>query len=281
MTTFKITARLRRHRLRRLAAAGQRHVDSGADRGRAARARRPRRDGGRRGAHRRRRPRAAARSPRSRSRAISDRDAVVRALNAHLPHAIRVLAAEAAPAGFHPRFGARAKTYRYRMWNDEVMSPFDRAYAWHVPGPLDVEAMARGGAAARRAPRLRGVPGDRQLGGDHGARNLRVVSCSDPRTAMNPARSRAATASSLSLRDHRHRLPPTHGADHRRIAGRDRARPAAGRVDCAMRSRRAIVPRPDRRRRRTDCFWCESTTAARLRQGPKSLYTRGLLTKEP
>ena len=73
-------------------------------------------------------------------------DAIVRALNAHLPHAVRVIAAEAAPAGFHPRFGARAKTYRYRMWNDEVMSPFDRAYAWHVAGPLDVAAMA---AAAR------------------------------------------------------------------------------------------------------------------------------------
>ena len=73
-------------------------------------------------------------------------DAIVRALNAHLPHAVRVIAAEAAPAGFHPRFGARAKTYRYRMWNDEVMSPFDRGYAWHIPGALDVDAMA---AAAR------------------------------------------------------------------------------------------------------------------------------------
>ena len=51
-------------------------------------------------------------------------DAVVRALNAHLPHAIRVITAEAAPAGFHPRFGARAKTYRYRMSNNEVMTVF-------------------------------------------------------------------------------------------------------------------------------------------------------------
>jgi len=72
---------------------------------------------------------------------------VVRALNAHLPQAVRVIGAEEAPPEFHPRFGARAKTYRYRLWNDEVMSPFDRAYAWHVPGPLDVAAMA---AAARR-----------------------------------------------------------------------------------------------------------------------------------
>jgi tRNA pseudouridine38-40 synthase len=73
-------------------------------------------------------------------------DALRRAINARLPHAIRVLSAEEAPAGFHPRFGARRKTYRYRLWNGDVLSPFERAYAWHVPGPLDVEAM---GAAAR------------------------------------------------------------------------------------------------------------------------------------
>ena len=68
-------------------------------------------------------------------------DALVRALNAHLPHAVRVLAAENAPPAFHPRFGARAKTYRYRLWNGDVMSPFERRYAWHVPGALDVAAM--------------------------------------------------------------------------------------------------------------------------------------------
>jgi tRNA pseudouridine38-40 synthase len=68
-------------------------------------------------------------------------DAVVRALNAHLPHAIRVLSADHAPPSFHPRFGARAKTYRYRLWHADVMSPFERRYAWHVAGPLDVDAM--------------------------------------------------------------------------------------------------------------------------------------------
>ena len=64
-------ARLRRHRLRRLAAAGQRRLDPGAARRRAARARRPRRDG----APARAAPTPAstrsARSPRSRSRASS------------------------------------------------------------------------------------------------------------------------------------------------------------------------------------------------------------------
>jgi tRNA pseudouridine38-40 synthase len=50
------------------------------------------------------------------------------------------------PAAFHPRFGARAKTYRYRIWNGDVIGPFDYRYAWHLAGPLDVDAMR---AAAR------------------------------------------------------------------------------------------------------------------------------------
>jgi tRNA pseudouridine38-40 synthase len=72
--------------------------------------------------------------------------AVARALNGRLPPAIRVIAAEEAPAAFHPRFDARAKTYRYQLWNAEVMSPFERDYTWHLPGRLDIEAMD---AAAR------------------------------------------------------------------------------------------------------------------------------------
>lgn len=73
-------------------------------------------------------------------------DALVRALNAYLPPAVRVTGARIVPPAFHPRFGARTKTYRYRLWNADVMSPFERRYAWHLPGPLDADAM---GAAAR------------------------------------------------------------------------------------------------------------------------------------
>jgi tRNA pseudouridine38-40 synthase len=73
-------------------------------------------------------------------------EVLVRALNAHLPETIRVLTATEAPAAFHARFHAQKKTYRYRLWNGDVMSPFERTHAWHVIGPLDVEQMA---AAAR------------------------------------------------------------------------------------------------------------------------------------
>jgi tRNA pseudouridine38-40 synthase len=76
-----------------------------------------------------------------------DAPTLVRALNARLPRTIRILAAAHVGPDFHPQFGARAKTYRYRLWNAEVLSPFEGPYVWHIRAPaLDVEAMA---AAAR------------------------------------------------------------------------------------------------------------------------------------
>jgi len=68
-------------------------------------------------------------------------DAVGRALNVRLPLSVRVLEAEEVPADFHPQFAATSKTYRYRIWNSDVVSPFERLYAWHVFGALDVAAM--------------------------------------------------------------------------------------------------------------------------------------------
>jgi tRNA pseudouridine38-40 synthase len=67
------------------------------------------------------------------------------ALNARLPATVRVVAAEEVADTFHARFNATSKSYRYRIWNAEVQSPFERAYAWHVSGVLDTAAM---GAAA-------------------------------------------------------------------------------------------------------------------------------------
>ena len=76
-----------------------------------------------------------------------DAASLVRAINSRLPTAIRVLGAAEAPTAFHARFDARAKTYRYRIWNAGVVSPFERAYVWHVPAPaLDVDAMAAAAA---------------------------------------------------------------------------------------------------------------------------------------
>jgi len=67
---------------------------------------------------------------------------VVRAMNMHLPAAVRVLAAEEVGPEFHARFSAVSKTYRYRIWNGEVRDPFERSFVWHIPWPaLDLAAM--------------------------------------------------------------------------------------------------------------------------------------------
>ena len=68
------------------------------------------------------------------------------ALNAHLPEDIRVLAARRCRPGFHARFDATGKEYRYRVWNLGAMNPLLRTQAWHVPGTLNLAAMR---AAAR------------------------------------------------------------------------------------------------------------------------------------
>ena len=70
-----------------------------------------------------------------------------RALNAMLPPEVRILAVEDAAPGFHARRDARLKTYRYCLSSDEVVSPFEHRYVWHVPQPLDVDLMEQAARA--------------------------------------------------------------------------------------------------------------------------------------
>ena len=64
-----------------------------------------------------------------------------RALNHVLPAAIRVLSVDEAAPGFHARKSARAKTYRYRIYRDEICPPFLARYVYHYPYPLDEDAI--------------------------------------------------------------------------------------------------------------------------------------------
>jgi tRNA pseudouridine38-40 synthase len=68
-------------------------------------------------------------------------DSVARGLNACLPPDVRVIDIQEVAADFHARFSARSKTYRYQLQTAAVVSPFERAYVWHVPEALDVDAM--------------------------------------------------------------------------------------------------------------------------------------------
>jgi tRNA pseudouridine38-40 synthase len=69
-----------------------------------------------------------------------------KAMNRLLPVAIRVLSADEAPADFHPRYDALAKTYEYRIFRGEVCPPFERRYVHHFPYPLDVNRLMRAAA---------------------------------------------------------------------------------------------------------------------------------------
>jgi tRNA pseudouridine38-40 synthase len=71
-----------------------------------------------------------------------DTEAWRRALNAHLPGDVAVRAVCVVPSAFHARKSALARRYRYRILVDPVRAPLIERYAWRVPRPLDVEAMA-------------------------------------------------------------------------------------------------------------------------------------------
>jgi tRNA pseudouridine38-40 synthase len=70
-------------------------------------------------------------------------ETLVRALNAILPHDIRVLAAEEKPQAFHATLDAKSKVYRYAIDNGTIADVFQLRYCWHVHPPLDATAMAR------------------------------------------------------------------------------------------------------------------------------------------
>jgi len=64
-----------------------------------------------------------------------------KALNACLPLSIRVTDLQFADDHFHARFDAVGKTYRYRIWRPQLLSPFEADRAWHIYGPLDMQAL--------------------------------------------------------------------------------------------------------------------------------------------
>jgi tRNA pseudouridine38-40 synthase len=65
----------------------------------------------------------------------------MRAFNALLPDAIRVLRCEEVAPSFHARFQAIAKTYQYRISRGRVAPPFERHYTLHDSFPLNIPAM--------------------------------------------------------------------------------------------------------------------------------------------
>jgi tRNA pseudouridine38-40 synthase len=68
-----------------------------------------------------------------------------RAFDALLPEDVAVRDVRQAPPGFHPRFAARYREYRYTVWNGP-RSPLRERQALGVRVPLDTAAMALAGS---------------------------------------------------------------------------------------------------------------------------------------
>jgi tRNA pseudouridine38-40 synthase len=88
---------------------------------------------------------------------------LIRALNAHLPDAIRITELSTVPDAFHARFSATAKTYEYRIWNGRTVPPFLRRYAWHVIEPLNLPLMEQAAQA---------IPGKHDFAAFRSARSM-------------------------------------------------------------------------------------------------------------
>jgi len=68
---------------------------------------------------------------------------LLRALNRTLPAAIRVVQAITAPATFHARHSAVAKTYEYRVYREAICPPTLARYVLACSWPLDLDEMQR------------------------------------------------------------------------------------------------------------------------------------------
>ena len=68
-----------------------------------------------------------------------------RAINALLPPDVAIRDLRRAPDGFHPRYAARYREYRYTVWNGPRSPLHERTALW-LRAPLDIAAMARAGS---------------------------------------------------------------------------------------------------------------------------------------
>jgi tRNA pseudouridine38-40 synthase len=68
-------------------------------------------------------------------------DRWIKALNALLPPAIRVLRCRYVSQDFHARLSAKRKIYRYRIWTAPILPPFEYRRAWHIAQPLDLKIL--------------------------------------------------------------------------------------------------------------------------------------------
>jgi tRNA pseudouridine38-40 synthase len=69
-----------------------------------------------------------------------------RAINALLPRDVAIREVRQVPEGFHPRYAARYREYRYTVWNGPRSPLHERTALW-LWVPLNIDAMANAGSA--------------------------------------------------------------------------------------------------------------------------------------
>ena len=157
--------------------------------------------------------RACMRPDRSRastSRAAPRSQRAAEALGAALPEDVAVLDAEEAPAGFHARFSARSRSYRYRLRVDGRRPALDARRVLWWPRPVDVEALAEAAAL---------------LPGEHDFRAFTPTETRHDVFVRNVfAAALGAGRRPARLHNHRGRLSAPHGE----VARRDDARSRLG-----------------------------------------------------
>jgi len=72
---------------------------------------------------------------------------LVQALNANLPVDVAARSVSLADPEFHPRYGAKARRYRYHLFCDEVRDPLREQYAWRVWPAVDPDRLQAAAAA--------------------------------------------------------------------------------------------------------------------------------------
>jgi tRNA pseudouridine38-40 synthase len=68
---------------------------------------------------------------------------LLRALNAHLPDAIRITGAEECPESFHPRYSAKNKIYSYLISRPGAYSVFLQKYSWQIGYSLNLHSIKK------------------------------------------------------------------------------------------------------------------------------------------
>jgi len=70
-------------------------------------------------------------------------ESLIKAMNSMLPEDIRIVYCEIADKSFNARFGAKQKTYVYKIFTGEILSPFKYRYYAHIPYPLNISEMRK------------------------------------------------------------------------------------------------------------------------------------------